>query len=230
MRSPVLRVVLREICTRLLWSRKGLVFVKQNQEQKRLLEQATSHYQKSINLAEEYLDKRGISLVDAERFRLGVVSQPLVGHEVYQNRLAIPYLTRAGVVDIRFRAIDYSEPKYLGLPGSETRLYNVEAYFQATDWICLCEGEIDTMTLSKLGYPAIGIPGVKNIKSHHYKILSDFDRIYVFADGDTAGRDFAKDLARKVAGVIPITIPDGEDVNSLFIKDGSDWFKGKVAA
>ena len=230
MRSRVLHVVLREICTRLLWNRKGLVFVKQNQEQKRLLEQATSHYQKSINLAEEYLAKRGLSLADAEKFRLGVVNQPLVGHEAYENRLAIPYLTRAGVVDIRFRAIDYSEPKYLGLPGSETRLYNVEAYFQATDWICLCEGEIDTMTLSKLGYPAIGIPGVKNIKSHHYKILSDFDRIYVFADGDTAGRDFAKDLARKVAGVIPITIPDGEDVNSLFIKNGSDWFKGKVAA
>jgi DNA primase len=54
----------------------------------------------------------------------------------------------------------------------------------------------------------------------------------VFADGDTAGRDFAKDLARKVAGVIPITIPDGEDVNSLFIKNanGFDWFKQKVAA
>ncbi len=132
--------------------------MKQNQEQKKLLEQATSHYQKSINLAEEYLSKRGLSLADAERFRLGVVNQPLVGHEAYLNRLAIPYITRAGVVDIRFRAIDYSEPKYLGLPGSETRLYNVEAYFQATDWICLCEGEIDTMTLSKLGYPAIGIP------------------------------------------------------------------------
>lgn len=144
--------------------------------------------------------------------------------------MTIPYITKSGVVDIRFRAIDYSEPKYLGLPGSETRFYNVNAYFEATDWICLCEGEIDTMTLSKLGYPALGVPGVKNIKPHHYKILSDFDRVYVFADGDVAGRDFAKDLARKVSGVIPITIPDNEDVNSLFTKHGEQWFKEKVAA
>lgn len=204
--------------------------MKQNQEQKKLLEQATSHYQKSIHLAEEYLAKRGLSLQDAEKFRLGVVKEPLVGHEAYENRLSIPYITKAGIVDIRFRAIDYSEPKYLGLPGSETRFYNVNSYFEASDWICLCEGEIDTITLSKLGYPALGVPGVKNIKSHHYKILSDFDRIYVFADGDPAGREFAKDLARKVPGVIPITIPDNEDVNSLFTKHGSDWFKEKVAA
>lgn len=228
MRSHALRVVLKEICTRLLWSRKGLVFVKQNQEQKRLLEQATLHYQKSINLAEEYLDKRRISLADAERFRLGVVSEPLVGHETYQNRLAIPYLTRAGVVDIRFRAIDYSEPKYLGLPGSETRLYNVEAYFQATDWICLCEGEIDTITLSKLGFPAFGVPGVKNIKPHHFRILSDFDRIYVFADGDSAGKEFAKDLARRIPGVIQINIPEGEDVNSLFASNQQHLLTEKI--
>lgn len=159
-----------------------------------------------------------------------MVSQPLVGHEQYEGRLAIPYLTPAGVVDIRFRAIRHEEPKYLGLPGSETRLYNVSAYFDATDWIAVCEGEIDTMTLTKLGIPAVGVPGVKNIKSHHYRILSDFDRIYVFADGDPAGKEFTKDLSKKVSGVISISIPEGEDVNSLFTKLGSEWFQGKVAA
>ena len=204
--------------------------MKQNQEQKRLLEQATSHYQQAVNLAEGYLVNRGLSLQDAEYFRLGVVHQPLVGHEAYEGRLAIPYITPAGVVDLRFRAINHEEPKYLSLPGSETRLYNVNALFKATDWIAVCEGEIDTITLTKLGIPAVGVPGVKNIKSHHYRILADFQRIYVFADGDPAGKEFTKELARKVSGVTPIAIPEGEDVNSLFTKQGSDWFKGKVAA
>jgi len=204
--------------------------VKQNQEQKRLLEQATSHYQQAVNLAEGYLINRGLSLQDAEYFRLGVVHQPLVGHEAYEGRLAIPYITPAGVVDLRFRAINHEEPKYLSLPGSETRLYNVNALFKATDWIAVCEGEVDTITLTKLGIPAVGVPGVKNIKSHHYRILADFQRIYVFADGDPAGKEFTKELARKVSGVTPIAIPEGEDVNSLFTKQGSDWFRGKVAA
>ena len=204
--------------------------MKQNQEQKRLLEQATSHYQQAVNLAEGYLVNRGLSLQDAEYFRLGVVHQPLVGHEAYEGRLAIPYITPAGVVDLRFRAINHEEPKYVSLPGSETRLYNVNALFKATDWIAVCEGEIDTITLTKLGIPAVGVPGVKNIKSHHYRILADFQRIYVFADGDPAGKEFTKELARKVSGVTPIAIPEGEDVNSLFTKQGSDWFRGKVAA
>lgn len=204
--------------------------MKQNQEQKRLLEQATSHYQQAVNLAEGYLVNRGLSLQDAEYFRLGVVHQPLVGHEAYEGRLAIPYITPAGVVDLRFRAINHEEPKYLSLPGSETRLYNVNALFKATDWIAVCEGEVDTITLTKLGIPAVGVPGVKNIKSHHYRILADFQRIYVFADGDPAGKEFTKELARKVSGVTPIAIPEGEDVNSLFTKQGSDWFRGKVAA
>lgn len=161
---------------------------------------------------------------------MGVVKDPAVGHETYENRLAIPYITKAGVVDIRFRAMDNSEPKYLGFPGAETRLYNVNAYFEASDWICVCEGEIDTITLSVIGLPAMGVPGVKNLKPHHYRILSDFDKVYVFSDGDQAGKDFAKDIARKISGVVAVTLPDNEDVNSLYSKVGPDWFNERLAA
>lgn len=157
-----------------------------------------------------------------------MVHQPVVGHEMYEGRLSIPYLTPSGIVDLRFRAINHEEPKYLSLPNSATRLYNVKSFFEADNWICVCEGEIDTITLSKLGFPAVGIPGVKNIKSHHYRILADFERVYVFADGDSAGREFAKDLARKLAGVIQIQMPENEDVNSLFVKNGSQWFEERI--
>lgn len=202
--------------------------MKQSHEQRKSLEKASNHYEKSIHLAENYLNSRGLSLADAKRHQLGVVASPVVGHEMYEGRLSIPYLTPSGMVDLRFRAINHEEPKYLSLPNSTTRLYNVKAFFEATNWICVCEGEIDTITLAKLGYPTVGIPGVKNIKPHHYRILADFERVYVFADGDSAGREFAKDLARKLAGVIQIQIPENEDVNSLFVKNGSQWFEERI--
>jgi DNA primase len=203
--------------------------MKQSLEQRRLLEQASIHYQQDIQQAEAYLNSRGLSLADAKRHQLGVVTRPVVGHEIYEGRLSIPYITPAGIVDLRFRSINHEEPKYLSLPNSATRLYNVKAFFEADDWICVCEGEIDTITLTKLGYPAVGIPGVKNIKNHHYRILADFEKVYVFADGDQAGREFAKDLARKLAGVIQIQIPENEDVNSMFVKYGSQWFEERIA-
>ena len=202
--------------------------MKQSLEQKKLLEKASDHYEQNVELAESYLKSRGLSLADAKRHRLGVVNKPVVGHEMFEGRLSIPYLTPSGMVDLRFRAINNEEPKYLSLPNSSTRLYNVKSFFEAKEWICVCEGEIDTITLSKLGYPAVGIPGVKNIKRHYYRILADFDKIYVFADGDTAGKEFAKDLAKKLAGVVQIQLPDGEDVNSLFTKNGSQWFEERI--
>lgn len=208
--------------------------MKQSEEQRKLLEQTTSHYEKDINLAEGYLASRGLSLLDAKRHRLGVVRHPIVGHEYYEGRLSIPYITPAGIVDIRFRAINHEEPKYLGLPGAETKLYNVGAYFETSDYLAICEGEIDTITLSAMNIPAIGIPGVKGIKRHYYKIFSDFPVLYVFADGDQPGRDFAKDLAKKLSGVVIINMPDGEDVNSIYTKYGEEWFteklEGKIAA
>ena len=134
-------------------------------------------------------------------------------------------------MDIRFRSINGEEPKYMGMSGSETRLYNVKAISQATDFIAVCEGEIDAITLTqKCGIPAIGVPGANSWKRHYSKLLQDFERIYVFADGDQPGSDFGKKLAREVQGVIVINMPDGEDVNSIFNKQGAEFFMGKVAA
>lgn len=190
-----------------------------------------THYAKNINQAEEYLASRGITLDDARIVHLGLVAEPLAGHEQFINRLAIPYLTPTGVVDIRFRSINGEEPKYMGMPGTETRLYNVSALHQAKDFIAVCEGEIDAITLNyKCGIPAVGVPGANSWKRHYTKLLQDFETIYVFADGDQPGSDFAKKLARELQRVVVINMPDGHDVNSIFNLYGNEYFKQKVAS
>lgn len=203
--------------------------MKQSRLQKELLGKATIHYAKYIAGAEEYLATRGITLEDARIAHLGLVVDPLPGHEQFIGRLAIPYLTPTGVVDIRFRSINGEEPKYMGMSGTETKLYNVTAISQATDYIAVCEGEIDALTLNqKCGIPSIGVPGANSWKRHYSKLLQDFERIIVFADGDQPGSDFGKKLAREIQGVVVINMPDGEDVNSIYNKLGAEFFRQKV--
>ena len=199
--------------------------------QKKSLQEAAEKYNLNLSLAEEYLLQRGLTLKDGNRYLLGVVTDPLPGHELYKDRLVIPYITRTGIVDIRFRSMDNTEPKYLGLPGASTHLFNVSALFRANDWIAVCEGEIDTITLdTKVGFPTIGVPGANNWKKHYYKLLADFEKILIFADGDQAGQDFARQLAKELGTVTIISMPEGEDVNSIYVSKGADYFKSKVAS
>jgi DNA primase len=133
------------------------------------------------------------------------------------------------VVDLRFRSLNPAvEPKYLGMAGADTRMYNVLDIERAGDWIGICEGEIDTLTMSKLvGIPCVGIPGANSWKEHYNKLLSDFERIFIFADGDSPGREFAASLARELPATI-ISMPDGEDVNSCYTKYGADFIREKM--
>ena len=203
--------------------------MKQHLSQKELLEAATQNYAGSIHLAQPYLESRGITSTVARRARLGVVERPEVGHEHLEGRLAIPYITKTGVVDVRFRSMNPAvEPKYMGLGGAVTKLYNVLDIEKATNWIGVCEGEIDTITLSYcVGIPCVGVPGANSWKKHYTRLLSDFERVYVFADGDQAGREFASSLARELPVTI-VQLPDGEDVNSCYTKYGAGFLRERA--
>lgn len=203
--------------------------MKLSSEQKKSLELAASHYSKNLHLAEKYLASRGLDLAVAGTYRLGVVQDPLAGHEQYVGRLAIPYITKTGVIDIRFRDMaGNSEVKYLGLPGAETHLYNVTSIFHSSSVIGICEGEIDTITLEQCGIPAVGVPGANNWKKHYNRVLRDFSRIIVFADGDQAGQDFGRHISKELGYVTIVNMPDGEDVNSVYCEQGPDAIREKA--
>jgi DNA primase len=205
--------------------------VKQTILQKELLGKATEKYGASIYQAEDYLKNRGIPIEVARLASLGVVEEPEVGHEQYIGRLAIPYITKTGVVDLRFRSLNPAvEPKYMGLTGAETRMYNVIDIEKANNFIGVCEGELDTITMSGcVGIPCIGVPGANSWKKHYTRLLADFERVFVFADGDQPGTEFARSLARELPVTI-IQLPDGHDVNSMFVQDGADYFHSRVNA
>ena len=197
--------------------------------QRQFLLQATQRYASKIELAKDYLSSRHLSVEEASTFHLGVVEDPLPGHEAYKGRLAIPYITPSGVVDIRFRAMGNEDPKYMGLVGAKTTMFNTQACFVADKYICVTEGEFDCIMMSvKTMHPTIGIPGANNWKSHYAKILDDFDVVIVLADGDPAGLEFGKKISRELGNVNIISMPDGEDVNSMMIKMGSEWLDGRI--
>lgn len=207
-------------------------------EQRLLLEQATAQYQADLAAdaqAQQYLLRRGFQQETAQRFRLGVVRHPVTGHEGYAGRLAIPYLTPHGAVNINFRCTrDHDcktvdgHRKYLKPDGSSSNLFNVLDLRQPSDFICIAEGELDAITLSMIGLPAVGVPGVENWQAHFGRCLEDFVTKYVFADGDKAGRKFASFMAKE-AGARPVRIPDGHDCNSLYLKEGADGLRELIA-
>jgi len=203
--------------------------VKQRESQKDLLELATKRYQENIYLAEDYLRSRGITIEVARLARLGVVAEPELGHEGFHGRLSIPYITKSGVVDLRFRSLNPAvEPKYMGMTGADTKMYNVLDIERAGDWIGVCEGELDTITLSKcIGIPCVGVPGANSWKKHYTRLLADFERVFVFADGDQPGKEFATGLARELPVTI-VSMPDGEDVNSVYVKYGAEYIRDKI--
>jgi hypothetical protein len=184
-------------------------------------------------VAAEYLEGRGITEDTAVTARLGVVDEPIHGdNESAFSRLTIPYITRSGVVDLRYRCIrghDCGEvgcAKYLGRPGSSLRIYGVEDLVSAGDTIAVTEGELDRLILRQLGYPSVGLPGAESWKRHWHRLFEDFERIVVFGDGDSAGRRFIKkfmdEFPQSTEGV---QLPDEEDVNSMFLLEGAEYFE-----
>jgi DNA primase len=203
--------------------------VRLSNSQRQFLLQAATDYAQHIHLAAEYLATRGLSVDEAKIFHLGVVANPSPGHEGYKGKLAIPYITPSGVVDIRFRSINGEEPKYIGLPGAKTTMFNAQAVLTADGYICVTEGEIDAITtVVKTNHPAVGIPGANNWKPYYSKILDDFDTVIVLADGDNPGLEFGKKISRELGNVNIVQMPEGHDVNSIVLQEGAGWLDERI--
>lgn len=212
----------------------------QSEELKKFLAKATSEYHRSLEFspAEEYLARRGLLSPENEvalsRFRIGYVDNPLPGHEMYRGWLAIPYLRWGpsgtwSVATMKFRCIENHDceevhprmGKYMSQPGADTHLFNTRDIQKSDREIAICEGELDAITAHLAGIPAVAVPGVKNWKDQYYRLFKGFEVVWIFADGDSWGEGLAKKLSDGMGGKLrTISMPPGEDVNSMVLKYG----------
>lgn len=188
----------------------------------RLLTEATRTFQASLDdTARTYLASRDLG--DApEMYGVGLVpGEPEPEWAQYTGMLAIPYYTvEKQVVSIRFRTIDPDDrrPKYLQPPGSEITIYNMPALAKRSKTIIITEGEIDCMTLDKMGYAAIGMPGANSWKPHYARALDSYERVIVWGDPDEAGQKFNETIMASIRRATSAHLV--ADINDTYRQDG----------
>ena len=188
-------------------------------------------YDQHKNQLLPYLTGRGLAAA-ADRFRLGYVEPGDADPPKYWHRMAIPYLTPTGIVQIRFRCLkDHSHsaegcPKYLGDPGADITLFNAHVVLNNPRVLFITEGELDAVAIETIaGYAAVGVPGAQAWNRYPYwsRCFVGFDRLIVAADGDDAGGQLAAAVARALPHAHVVQLPDGEDANSVLARDPAEF-------
>jgi DNA primase len=163
------------------------------------LEEAVCKYEAGMTVeAARYLLDRGLTQETVRTRRLGVVVDPMPGHEAARGYIAIPFTLKGQIVAIRFRNLGQEGPKYLQPSGSRIGVYNVDAIHQAAHVLHITEGEFDAMILNQVGLPAIGFPGASTWRGHHGRMLAGFNRLWVWGDPDGAGAEFVQKVTNRL--------------------------------
>jgi DNA primase len=133
------------------------------------------------------------------------------------------------VVNLRFRCLqphdckDVDCPKYLSMDGMDNNLFNVLDLKKDSPFLVIAEGEIDVMSWSLAGVPAVGPSGVESWEKWFSRCVEDaaFEVVYSAGDGDKAGGKFNNLMAREVKAR-PLRIPRDADSNALYAQGGAD--------
>jgi len=203
---------------------------------KSLLEAAVQYNKDLSEAGVKFLADRGISKEIADQYLLGSITSPVAGHENYKGWLSIPYLTVMGhCVGFKFRRLDEGKPKYGAPLGQKGHLYNVSDIIISSEYIAICEGELDTIICSAvLGVPAVGVPGVQAWKAHFTRMFTGYGRVYVIGDNDlkddgtNPGAEFSRMVSQEIGNATIVSLPAGMDLNDLYLAKGIEETKRTI--
>lgn len=162
-------------------------------------------------------------------------------HQAMIGYISMPYLTPTSrtdtalnFADIRFRRgpdVSESRPKVRSISGHRSRLYCTTVLANPGSYVAIAEGEMDTLTLNQCGIPAVGVAGVSAWRDEYYpSIFAGFEKVIIPTDNDDdgQGQDFADRIAKSVPNPKIVLMPEGEDVNSYFMKVGASELRAHL--
>jgi twinkle protein len=153
--------------------------------------------------------------------------------------VVFPYLNKGQEYAAKIRS---TEGKGFSSNGAPATLWNLQS-FTPGDWLIICEGELDALTLIEAGYEgATSIPLGAVIKVAEGQINPEEDgkfrfvweakeqidrasRIVICCDNDGPGQAAAEEVARRIGKdrVWTVEYPEGcKDANDVWLKHGQD--------
>ena len=176
------------------------------------------------------LKKRGFSEETIRTFGIGVTREHN-GKRSHSPLWLIPYYTQGvfgqSITCIKYRTIPPAEKKMWREKDMDSPLFNAQAIDYGAEQVVLCEGEFDAMSLWQCGHRNVvsTSTGAKGFKPEWVQALSDFKRIILCYDGDTAGQSATRDLIRRLGEdrCYTVPIPVGQDANDILQNHGEQF-------
>ncbi len=161
-----------------------------------------------------YLTKRGISLETIREFKL----------REEKGCVKIPYYNQNGKIMFYKCRAKLSKEFWYQPKGISLKLYNQWNLEKFKEYVVICEGEIDCLTLVQFGINAVGCPGTNLFKKDWARLFDYIDKVYICFDNDNPGVEGARKLAEEYfsyRSTYNILIPRGngvKDINDLLTK------------
>jgi hypothetical protein len=182
-------------------------------------------------------DERGYSLETIKAAKLGVGMRRFGPKGTPPSKaLLFPYFENGICVGVKFRSLPPEEKDFRYTAGREPGLYGQDVIKEGMEYLCLLEGESDSLALRNAGEPnVVGVPGCDGKKVTWDEQLHKPKKKYLLFDNDEAGQKGALSFATRFGidqfhnVVLPpheldIPVVDKKGNTRTTIKDVNEFF------
>jgi DNA primase len=153
---------------------------------------------------------------------------PIKRYDRFRDRIMFPIRNPKGqTIGFGGRILDQGEPKYLNSPETPLfskgntlyGLFEARQAIRAQEYVLVCEGYMDVVTLAQLGFPnAVATLGTACTANHVRMLLRQTDKVVFSFDGDSAGQRAAQ---RALEACLPL-MSDDKEIRFLFLPTEHD--------